>query len=222
MAQLGIGFGANSIILHYSREAENQADLIGTQILYDSGYDPKQMANFFEKLQAESGAGGSASQFFSDHPNPGNRIGNVDKEIEKLGGAPPSPKLDTPEFQQIKSLIANGPAPKGNPPSTRNNGGRGGGRPARPSSRFIDSQFGELLFRYPDNWKQSGQGSAITIDAAGRRIERLVATYAELPASGVGALFGSTDHLELAAPSSSAADRLGLSRGAIITVSRQA
>src|SRR5207248_4606663 len=84
MAQLGIGFGANSIILHYSREAENQADLIGTQILYDSGYDPKQMANFFEKLQAESGAGGSASQFFSDHPNPGNRIGNVDKEIEKL------------------------------------------------------------------------------------------------------------------------------------------
>ncbi len=58
------------------------------------------------------------------------------------------------------------------------------------------------------------------IDAGGRRIERLVATYAELPADGVGALFGSTDHLELAAPSSSAADRLGLSRGAVVTVTR--
>ncbi len=65
-----------------------------------------------------------------------------------------------------------------------------------------------------------GQGGAITIDAGGRRIERLVATYAELPVEGVGALFGSTDHLELAAPSASAAERLGLSRGAVVTVRR--
>ena len=62
------------------------------------------------------------------------------------------------------------------------------------------------------------QGGAITIDAGGQRVERLVATYAELPADGVGALFGSTDHLELAAPSSSAAERLGLTRGAVVTV----
>jgi S-adenosyl-L-methionine hydrolase (adenosine-forming) len=65
-----------------------------------------------------------------------------------------------------------------------------------------------------------GQNGAITIDAGGHRIERLVATYAELPADGVGALFGSTDHLELAAPSSSAADRLALARGAAVTVTR--
>jgi S-adenosyl-L-methionine hydrolase (adenosine-forming) len=65
-----------------------------------------------------------------------------------------------------------------------------------------------------------GHGSAITIDAAGQRIARLVATYAELPADGVGALFGSTDHLELAAPSASAAERLGLTRGALVTVSK--
>jgi S-adenosyl-L-methionine hydrolase (adenosine-forming) len=67
-----------------------------------------------------------------------------------------------------------------------------------------------------------GQGGTIAIDAGGQRIERLVATYAELPADGVGALFGSTDHLELAAPSSSAAARLGLTRGAAVTVSRRA
>lgn len=65
-----------------------------------------------------------------------------------------------------------------------------------------------------------GQSSAITIDASGQRISRLVATYAELPADGVGALFGSTDHLELAAPSSSAADRLALTRGSVVTVSK--
>ena len=53
-----------------------------------------------------------------------------------------------------------------------------------------------------------------------KRVERLVATYAELPADGVGALFGSTDTLELAAPSASAANRLGLGRGATVTVTR--
>ena len=63
-------------------------------------------------------------------------------------------------------------------------------------------------------------GQGITIDAAGQRVDRLVATYSELPAEGVGALFGSTDHLELAAPSSSAAARLGLARGAVVTVRR--
>jgi S-adenosylmethionine hydrolase len=65
------------------------------------------------------------------------------------------------------------------------------------------------------------QGGVITIDAAGQRIGRVVATYAELPADGVGALFGSTDHLELAAPSASAAARLALGRGAAVTVTRQ-
>jgi len=65
-----------------------------------------------------------------------------------------------------------------------------------------------------------GQSSAIAIDAGGQRISRVVATYAELPAEGVGALFGSTDHLELAAPSSSAAERLALARGAVVTVTK--
>jgi S-adenosylmethionine hydrolase len=65
-----------------------------------------------------------------------------------------------------------------------------------------------------------GKTSAITIDAAGHPIAHLVATYAELPADGVGALFGSTDHLELAAPSASAAERLLLTRGAIVTVTK--
>ncbi len=37
LAQLGAGFAMNSILLKYSRTAESQADIMGTQILYDSG-----------------------------------------------------------------------------------------------------------------------------------------------------------------------------------------
>src|SRR5947209_6862340 len=90
IAQLGLGFGANSLLLKYSRDAERQADLMGTQILYDAGYDPKAMGQFFERLEAESkSGGGSTAQFFSDHPNPENRIGSVNNEVVKLGGARP-------------------------------------------------------------------------------------------------------------------------------------
>jgi S-adenosylmethionine hydrolase len=65
------------------------------------------------------------------------------------------------------------------------------------------------------------QGGAIAIDADGKPVERLAATYAELPPGGAGALFGSTDHLEIAAPSASAADHLQLGRGAIVRLRRR-
>ena len=84
MAQTGASFAANSVLLKFSRDAERQADLMGTQILYDSGYDPRAMAQFFEKIEAQSGSRGAE---FLDHPNPGNRISSVNQEITKLGGA---------------------------------------------------------------------------------------------------------------------------------------
>ena len=43
LAQLGASFAVNSILLKYSRSAESQADIMGTQVLYDSAYDPRAM-----------------------------------------------------------------------------------------------------------------------------------------------------------------------------------
>jgi Zn-dependent protease with chaperone function len=162
LGQLGVGFGLNSLFLKYSRDAETQADLMGTQILHDSGYDPKAMVNFFEKLQAQSKE--KASQFFSDHPVPENRIGNVQKEIEKLGGAPPNALTDSPDFHSAKTRIAAAPAPKGGarggttqPADTRN-----GRPPALPSVRLSSYNGADLQLRYPDNWRSHGDGSAVT------------------------------------------------------------
>src|SRR5215831_14568665 len=126
LGQLGVGFGLNSLFLKYSRDAESQADLMGTQILHDSGYDPKAMVNFFEKLQAQSKE--KTSQFFSDHPVPENRISNVQKEIQKLGGAPANALTDSPDYQTAKTRIAAVPTPKGgargasSPPADARNG----------------------------------------------------------------------------------------------------
>src|SRR6267143_3281724 len=66
LAQLGAGFTLNSLMLKYSRTDESQADIMGTQILSDSGYDPTAMARFFEKIQAQD-TGGSRVEFYSDH-----------------------------------------------------------------------------------------------------------------------------------------------------------
>ena len=56
MAQMGLGFGVGSYFLKNSRKAESEADLLGTDIMYDSGFNPRAMADFFTKLQREGGA----------------------------------------------------------------------------------------------------------------------------------------------------------------------
>ena len=61
---------------------------------------------------------------------------------------------------------------------------------------------------------------AVQIAAGDHRVERLVATYADIEDGEVCALFGSTDQLELAMNSSSAAERFGLGRGSSVVVTR--
>jgi predicted Zn-dependent protease len=108
LAQLGIGLGANSVLLRYSRDAESQADAMGTRLMSEAGYNPIEMGRFFEKLESEAGARGP--QFLSDHPNPGNRVKAVEAEIRTL----PQRSYDyqTGEFQRAKSELTSVPAPR--------------------------------------------------------------------------------------------------------------
>lgn len=108
LGQIALGFGVNSIFLHNSRGMESQADEVGTYILYRAGYDPHAMAQFFQILQQKYPQ--QTVQFFSDHPNPGNRIKAVDEEIPKLG-APKKWVTDTPEFEAIKKRVNSLPPP---------------------------------------------------------------------------------------------------------------
>ena len=100
IAQQGISSVAGLTFLRMSRDDEKQADLMGTDILYDAGYDPRALPQFFETIQAKYGSGGA--QLLSDHPNPGNRVGYVNQEIATL---PPKtdPITNSPQFVAIHS-----------------------------------------------------------------------------------------------------------------------
>jgi Zn-dependent protease with chaperone function len=143
----GVALGAGGVLLHYSRTDETQADVMGTQVLYDAGYDPRAMAQFFEKLQEES-KGKNPPQFLSDHPNPDHRIERVDEEIDKLGGPPANGKRDSAEFEAIKREVLALPVAK--KVATVTTGG--GGAPPPPSGHFAEYQGAGYTLKYPDNW----------------------------------------------------------------------
>src|SRR5215475_670719 len=102
LAAQGVGAAAGMTFLKMGRDAEKQADLMGTDIAYDAGYDPRGMVQFFEIIQGKYGEGGA--QLLSDHPNPGNRTEYVNAEIATL---PPRAQWvkTTPEFQKIHKLV---------------------------------------------------------------------------------------------------------------------
>lgn len=111
LARAGITLGANSVLLHYSRDAESQADYNGAEIMSDAGYDPVQMARFFQLLETKSSEGRLA-QFLSDHPTPGNRVKAVQEEVQYMPHR--EYKTDSPEFHHIQALVKALPPP---PPS---------------------------------------------------------------------------------------------------------
>ncbi len=115
LSQIGIGLGANSVLLKFSRSAESQADLLGAQIAAQAGYDPIEMARFFQKLEAEGGARGP--QFLSDHPNQGNRMKAIEDEIRDM----PQRKYmaDSGKLPRMKAIVAKLPPPKLAPAQTR-------------------------------------------------------------------------------------------------------
>jgi predicted Zn-dependent protease len=68
------GLGLNAAFLHFSRDAEREADQAGARMMARAGYDPMAMATFFDLLaQQRRSNPGKVQQFFSSHPSPGDR-----------------------------------------------------------------------------------------------------------------------------------------------------
>lgn len=92
--------------LKFNRSEEAEADYLGVQYMYKTGYDPTAFVDFFEKIQtAEKRKPGTMSKLFSTHPPTDDRIVKSQKEIADLK-AKPEYVVTTSEFNDVKSRLA--------------------------------------------------------------------------------------------------------------------
>lgn len=71
------------VTLKYGRGDELQSDSLGVKFMADAGYDPRSMIDLMQIL-AESGGPNAQPEFFSTHPNPDNRIAEIEAAIRDL------------------------------------------------------------------------------------------------------------------------------------------
>jgi hypothetical protein len=111
----GIGYGiyeASSLALpltfmKFQRNFEAEADYLGLQYMYKTGYDPQAFISFFEKIQAkEKKKPGTISKAFASHPQTPDRIEASQKEIATILPARPQYIVSTSEFDDVKSRLA--------------------------------------------------------------------------------------------------------------------
>jgi len=158
MAQLGLGLGVDSLMLKNSRTAETQADEVGTYILYQAGYDPHAMVQFFQIIAQKYPQ--RTAQFFSDHPNPENRIKDVDTEIAQLGPSRGT-KTGSPDFDGVKqylAAIAPPPLPKGTPTIEAKRQ-----PPPPPSANLIHYVGNRFSLDYPENWQVEREEDSVLL-----------------------------------------------------------
>ncbi len=111
----GIGYAISSAaglalpltFLSFSRGFEAEADYLGLEYMYKSGYDPESFIAFFEKVQAkEKKKPGSLAKAFATHPQTPERIQKSQEEINRILPSRPEYIVDTSEFQQVKARLA--------------------------------------------------------------------------------------------------------------------
>ena len=101
------GLGLPLTFMKFQRNFEAEADYLGLQYMYKTGYDPQAFISFFEKIQArEKKKPGTISKAFASHPQTPDRIAASQKEIATILPAKPQYIVTTSEFDDVKSRLA--------------------------------------------------------------------------------------------------------------------
>ena len=93
--------------LKFSRGFEAEADYLGIEYMYRSGYDPSAFVSFFEKVQAmEKKKPGTLAKAFDTHPQSADRIAKSQDEIRRILPAKQQYVVTTSEFDEVKARLA--------------------------------------------------------------------------------------------------------------------
>ena len=104
--QQGLSIAVPLGFLQFSQTYEREADYLGLQYLYKTGYDPNSFVDFFERIQSmEKKKPGTLAKVFSTHPITSSRIKAAQDEIQKILVARPEYVIDTSEFSAVKTRL---------------------------------------------------------------------------------------------------------------------
>ncbi|HYV73246.1 MAG TPA: M48 family metallopeptidase [Candidatus Binatia bacterium] len=105
--QVAMGIGVPLTFMKFSRNFESEADFLGMEYMYKTGYDPQSFISFFEKIEAqEKKKPGAIAKAFSSHPMTPDRVTHAQQEMATV--LPPRDEyvLNTSEFDQVKARLA--------------------------------------------------------------------------------------------------------------------
>jgi beta-barrel assembly-enhancing protease len=101
------GLGLPLTFMKFQRNFEAEADYLGLQYMYKTGYDPQAFITFFEKIQArEKKKPGTIAKAFASHPQTPDRIAASQKEIATILPAKAQYIVTTSEFDDVKARLA--------------------------------------------------------------------------------------------------------------------
>jgi predicted Zn-dependent protease len=102
----GAGLALPVTFLTFSRAFESEADMLGLEYMYKTGYDPTAFVDFFEKIQSlEKKKPGTMAKVFSTHPPTDDRIKAAQKNIQEILKAKPEYVVTTSEFNDVKTRL---------------------------------------------------------------------------------------------------------------------
>jgi len=102
----GMGLVFTIDALGVSRDFELEADQLGMQYAWKTGYDPRGFVDLFDAMSQKEGYA-SRTSFFATHPAYGDRTLNTLKEYKVLHSLTPERQYltDTSEFQEMKERL---------------------------------------------------------------------------------------------------------------------
>jgi predicted Zn-dependent protease len=106
-ARSAAGIGVPMSFMKFSRGFEEEADYLGVQYLYKTGYDPQSLMSFLEKIQAkEKIKPGTLSKVFASHPPIESRIAKTQRQIDTKLPSSPQYVVTRSDFDEVRTRLA--------------------------------------------------------------------------------------------------------------------
>lgn len=102
----GMGIALPSMNSVFARNFEAEADYLGLQYMYKSGYDPQAYIAFLERASKQKVKKSKLAKMFSTYPAAHHRLQKSEEEIASILPARPQYLLSTSQFDEVKAHLA--------------------------------------------------------------------------------------------------------------------